>query len=548
MTDVDDPTGRLAAIVARRVASRGRDAPLDALLADVIPGNELTTLLLHAHRRRARKRRFVDVLRHLERSPLTHPNDLDGRLLRRLEDAAFAAAAGFDVVDLAPVLPLGAVAATGIDPNNVLTTLRFCEVAADPAVSLALAVAAARRSGARGELRRAATVRCVRLQPPTHAAHRPHFRMCALATAIIGDDAADRRALLEQLSCWLRCFAGLGSLAPRARRVTVAVSDTRLVKAWLRHHGVDVAGDGVRAGAVDADALRARGLAIPDHIDDVRDTPLRGADAALAAALHDELIAPLRAASPDVVVVADRLRLQGLAYYRGPFVQITVERDDGTIVNLGDGGAVGWLQELLGQKRERFVATGVGIELLARLFQRDTTATSPVTQAASVVLRALTDDDADALAGQANDIDVARFLRERFPHPYLPEHARAFVAHARAVAPPTSHRAIVVDGAVVGCLSLEGGADVHRGTLELGIWLGRDGRHRGIGARIVDDAVREALALPGVERVEAVVYADNAACLRMLEKAGFVREGVQRRHATRRGAVIDTVLLARVRP
>ena len=50
-----------------------------------------------------------------------------------------------------------------------------------------------------------------------------------------------------------------------------------------------------------------------------------------------------------------------------------------------------------------------------------------------------------------------------------------------------------------------------------------------------------------VYRLFAPVFAWNAASMRVLEKAGYAREGVMRRSAVKDGRVLDQLLYARVR-
>ena len=48
-------------------------------------------------------------------------------------------------------------------------------------------------------------------------------------------------------------------------------------------------------------------------------------------------------------------------------------------------------------------------------------------------------------------------------------------------------------------------------------------------------------------RLEAPVFEWNPASMRVLEKCGFVREGVQRKGVFKEGRIIDAVIYARVR-
>lgn len=159
------------------------------------------------------------------------------------------------------------------------------------------------------------------------------------------------------------------------------------------------------------------------------------------------------------------------------------------------------------------------------------------------LLRPLTAADAPALAAHADDRDVWLNLRDRFPHPYSVDDALAYVA-AVAARPRQTSFGIVVDGEAAGSISLMPGEDIARATAEIGYWLGR----RFWGRGIVSDAVRAttdyAFDHLGLHRVFAVPFARNPASSRVLEKAGYVREGLMRRSALKAGEILDQWLYA----
>jgi [ribosomal protein S5]-alanine N-acetyltransferase len=66
------------------------------------------------------------------------------------------------------------------------------------------------------------------------------------------------------------------------------------------------------------------------------------------------------------------------------------------------------------------------------------------------------------------------------------------------------------------------------GTVGLGYWVLARARRRGLASRAADLLVRWALAAAGLQRVEALVDPDNVASKRVVEKAGFQREGYLR--------------------
>ncbi|XXY19772.1 GNAT family protein [Sorangium sp. So ce216] len=165
----------------------------------------------------------------------------------------------------------------------------------------------------------------------------------------------------------------------------------------------------------------------------------------------------------------------------------------------------------------------------------------------SLTLRPWTPADADALAHNANDRRVWANLRDRFPHPYTREDAEGWIAFCTEHAPPGDNMAIVVDGEVAGGIGLERFDDVHRGTAEIGYWLGAPHWGRGLATQAVVALTRYGLEQLGLERIQAGVFDWNGASARVLEKAGYAYEGRMRRHVVKDGRVGDVLLYARVR-
>ena len=85
--------------------------------------------------------------------------------------------------------------------------------------------------------------------------------------------------------------------------------------------------------------------------------------------------------------------------------------------------------------------------------------------------------------------------------------------------------------------------DPMRGVIEVGYWLFAHARGRGLATRAVRAAAREAFA-SGLWRVEAHVRVGNEASERVLERAGFTREGVKRRFLRHGGERVDATLFS----
>lgn len=154
--------------------------------------------------------------------------------------------------------------------------------------------------------------------------------------------------------------------------------------------------------------------------------------------------------------------------------------------------------------------------------------------------------DEAALLAVADNRKVWRNLHHRFPHPYTPADARGWFAFLAAMTEPT-HWAIEVDGVAVGGVGVDLGEGIYAKTGYFGYWLGEPYWGRGIMSAAARAASRYALDHFGLARLEAPVFAWNPASMRVLEKAGFVREGLLRNSVFKDGQLIDQVLYALVR-
>lgn len=155
--------------------------------------------------------------------------------------------------------------------------------------------------------------------------------------------------------------------------------------------------------------------------------------------------------------------------------------------------------------------------------------------------------DVASLVKHANNENVARQLRDRFPHPYTAADARRFLDSVSLSRPVTSF-AIDVDGGAAGGIGFSAGVDVERFSAEIGYWLGEPFWGRGIvteALRLVSAyAFRECQVL----RLFALPFADNARSIRALEKAGYTKEGILRSSSVKFGAPRDQALYALINP
>ena len=154
-------------------------------------------------------------------------------------------------------------------------------------------------------------------------------------------------------------------------------------------------------------------------------------------------------------------------------------------------------------------------------------------------------DDAESLVRQANNINVARQLRDRFPHPYTRANASAFLKAATS-APEASNLAIEADGYAIGAIGYVAGSDVERYSAEIGYWLGEAYWRKGIATEALILMTAHVFESMNMLRLFALPFADNAGSVRVLEKAGYVREAILRSSSVKYGQPRDQLLYARV--
>lgn len=293
-----------------------------------LSGSDLTTLLLDVMRRRAERLRPSDVMQQRAKDrfarpspvPLTVMHDTEARMLEAIPD-------NVDTVTLSPVAPLGLHSAVArVDQHRLVSTIRRTDVAADPTAGLAVEAAVRRRelldvdphSSERVEL--ASIQRVVRAQTFDGPMSFAHFGLLGLVTA--GRDRGSNLFEIESLADHAAIMSGC-LLAAGADHVTITMSD------WT-------------GGELDA----------------------------AAAVLADEVN------GLPVSVLEDPLRTRARDYYLQAAFEIDV-RFGGMTFNAADGGLVDWTQQLLANRKERLMISGIGIDRVAIARNPSSQLTSP---------------------------------------------------------------------------------------------------------------------------------------------------------------------------
>ena len=171
---------------------------------------------------------------------------------------------------------------------------------------------------------------------------------------------------------------------------------------------------------------------------------------------------------------------------------------------------------------------------------------SPALSDGVVTLRPWIERDVTAIADACRDQEIAWWL-DQVPQPYGEADARTYVAMTRRGWKDGTHAAFAVtdatSGDVVGSVGLHW-LDTEHGVAEVGYWVRRDARGRGVATRATRLAVRWALKDCAMKRLQLRADRLNVASQRVAEAAGFRPEGILRsvRFNARQGRRVDFVM------
>ncbi|GLT99620.1 hypothetical protein SLE2022_170470 [Rubroshorea leprosula] len=160
---------------------------------------------------------------------------------------------------------------------------------------------------------------------------------------------------------------------------------------------------------------------------------------------------------------------------------------------------------------------------------------------AEISLRPLDLSDIDDFMVWTSDEKVARFCTW---DPYTSkEEGMNFIKNV--VIPHPWFRAICLNNRPIGAISVMAFSGTNKCRGELGYALGSKYWGKGIATQAVKLVVGSIFRdWPHLERLEALVVVENIGSQRVLEKAGFTREGVLRKYVVLKGRTRDLVMFS----
>lgn len=168
-------------------------------------------------------------------------------------------------------------------------------------------------------------------------------------------------------------------------------------------------------------------------------------------------------------------------------------------------------------------------------------------QSEDLILRRWRYEDIHSLVKYANNIEIARFLTDMFPHPYTHEDGMRFIKMA-STAHPLNIFCIAIEGEAAGSIGFHFQSDIFRKNAELGYWLALPFHGKGYMTRAVQLMIDYSFNTFDITRIFARPFGINKASARVLEKAGFSFEAKLNQTIFKYGEYYDELIFSIRRP
>lgn len=298
-------------ITNRILKNLGDEELLDKLLS--LPKSDLNSLLLELFKKQANVISPTELLKAYHSSRFSVPSEIDPVEYRSLEVALLTLAKEMKITNilLSPSAPLGSCSVFGcVDQYNVISAVRKLETLSDPSNMLAIMIADKLKNKLANNqvpLHYATTTRVIRTQNFTDKFSYAHFGIFCIVSSgkDSGSYVCEKELLVKHLTYYKKLF-----LEKFNARLSVVLRK--------------------RSGYTDNDGFFIR----------------------MTKLVKNEL--------PDIPISFD-LEHEDNQYYKGINFVIYMERNDEKIA-IGDGGFVDWISKMIGNKKERCLISGIGID------------------------------------------------------------------------------------------------------------------------------------------------------------------------------------------
>ena len=161
-----------------------------------------------------------------------------------------------------------------------------------------------------------------------------------------------------------------------------------------------------------------------------------------------------------------------------------------------------------------------------------------------VELRPFIIDDADELTTIANNYNIAKFMTNRFLHPYAKENALAFFELIKNDVPNRIF-AITVNDKIVGSTGVHFQEDIFVNNAEIGYWIGEPYWGNGYATEALIQISEYAFKTFPINRLFCRVFGNNPKSMKVVEKVGFKLEAKFEKTLLKNGELLDEYIYAK---
>ncbi len=157
------------------------------------------------------------------------------------------------------------------------------------------------------------------------------------------------------------------------------------------------------------------------------------------------------------------------------------------------------------------------------------------------ILRPWNNNDLDALVEYGNNFNIAKYMRNMFPHPYTKEAGTRFIEMVSKNEPQKVF-AIEIEGKASGGIGVFPQEDIMCKNAELGYWLAEPFWGKGIITKAINQMVEYGFKTFDITRIYAIPFGTNIASQKALEKSGFVLEARFEKTIFKNGEFLDELI------
>jgi len=163
-----------------------------------------------------------------------------------------------------------------------------------------------------------------------------------------------------------------------------------------------------------------------------------------------------------------------------------------------------------------------------------------------IKLRDWRKSDQKRLASLANNQHIANFMMDSFPHPYTEKDAEEWI---NMCLKETKNPLFVIErkGELIGGIGGHIKDDIHRYNAELGYWIAENYWNKGIISKAIGVFCSHLFSNYKINRIYADVFSTNPASGKVLEKNGFIQEGLLKKAAYKNGLFIDLLVYSKLK-